>query len=188
EQSASEQIVFDPTVEDGLLGFDAVPAAPAVAQAESSTDDFLLEEYLPEAHAPASSPTEQNEPEFNLSASVATSDSVANPAVENQAEPEARAEAAQIQTANAVISTDCNLMPQDILQIPVQDMQGEWTVEKWEFWFRNSQLSPAVQELAQYGIMTGQIEGESIFHIPEQYQPLLTQLQHTLEAALKQQW
>ena len=79
-------------------------------------------------------------------------------------------------------------MPQDILQIPVQDMQGEWTVEKWEFWFRNSQLSPAVQELAQYGIMTGQINAASVFHIPERYQPLLSQLQHHLEAALREQW
>ncbi len=186
EQSASEQIVFDPTVEDGLFGFDAVPAAPAVAQAESSTDDFLLEEYLPEDHAAV--PAEQNEPEFNLSAAVVEPESVENTAAEHPQELITPAEAAHSQTANAAISTDRNLMPQDILQIPVQDMQGEWSVEKWEFWFRNSQLSPAVQELAQYGIMSGQIEGESTFHIPEQYQPLLTQLQHTLEAALKQQW
>lgn len=137
KQPSPDQIMFDPSVEDGLFGFDDVPAESSIASTEASSDDFLLEEYLPE---------------------------------------------------NRTISTDRNLMPQDILQIPVQDMQGEWTVEKWEFWFRNSQLSPAVQELAQYGIMTGQIDGESVFHIPERYQQLLGQLQHTLEEALKQQW
>ena len=91
---------------------------------------------------------------------------------ESQPEISTQTEVASTQIANTNISTDRNLMPQDILQIPVQDMQGEWTVEKWEFWFRNSQLSPAVQELAQYGIMTGQINAASVFHIPERYQPL----------------
>ncbi|MDB0325792.1 hypothetical protein CTY56_13855, partial [Acinetobacter baumannii] len=32
------------------------------------------------------------------------------------------------------------LMPQDILKLPSQTLEGEWTLEKWEFWFRNSQL------------------------------------------------
>ena len=45
-----------------------------------------------------------------------------------------------------------------------------------------------MQELAQHGVMTGQINAESVFHIPEQYQQLLTQLQHALESALKEQW
>jgi DNA polymerase-3 subunit gamma/tau len=45
-----------------------------------------------------------------------------------------------------------------------------------------------VQELAQQGVMTGQIDGESLFHIPPQYEQLLNQLQHTLEQALKNEW
>ncbi|KJV40047.1 DNA polymerase III subunit gamma/tau [Acinetobacter brisouii] len=81
-----------------------------------------------------------------------------------------------------------NLMPQDILKLPEQQLEGEWTVEKWEYWFRNSALSPAVQELAQYGLMYGQIDGVSTFHIPQQYEQLLTQQQHNLEQALKEQW
>ncbi|SPL69285.1 DNA polymerase III subunit gamma/tau [Acinetobacter stercoris] len=78
--------------------------------------------------------------------------------------------------------------PQEILQLPQQTLEGEWNVDKWEFWFRNSELSPAVQELAQYGIMSGYIDGESFFHIPQKYEKLLTQLQYALEEALKQQW
>ncbi|ATO20277.1 DNA polymerase III subunit gamma/tau [Acinetobacter sp. LoGeW2-3] len=179
EQPSADQIMFDPSVEDGLFGFDDVPSEPAEASSEASSDDFLLEEYLPEDQVAVLE--EQNKPELNLSAEP-EQETATNTAVEIQTE------AVPLQTANVDISTDRNLMPQDILQIPVQDMQGEWTVEKWEFWFRNSQLSPAVQELAQYGIMTGQIGEESVFHIPERYQQLLTQLQHKLEEALKQQW
>ena len=185
EQSESEQIVFDPNLEDGLFGFDDVPAEPVPSSPEASSDDFLLEEFIPENDTAA--PVEQ-EPEFNLDASTPGSEQVIHKADESQPEISTQTEAASTQIANTNISTDRNLMPQDILQIPVQDMQGEWTVEKWEFWFRNSQLSPAVQELAQYGIMTGQINAASVFHIPERYQPLLSQLQHHLEAALREQW
>ena len=185
EQSESDQIVFDPNLEDGLFGFDDVPAEPVPSSPEASSDDFLLEEFIPENDTAA--PVEQ-EPEFSLDALAPESEQVIHKADESQPEISTQTEAASTQIANTNISTDRNLMPQDILQIPVQDMQGEWTVEKWEFWFRNSQLSPAVQELAQYGIMTGQINAASVFHIPERYQPLLSQLQHHLEAALREQW
>ncbi|MEK5757870.1 DNA polymerase III subunit gamma/tau [Acinetobacter variabilis] len=185
EQSESDQIVFDPNLEDGLFGFDDVPAEPVQSSPEVSSDDFLLEEFIPEKDIAA--PVEQ-EPQFSLDASAPESEQVIHEADESQPEISTQTEVASTQIANTNISTDRNLMPQDILQIPVQDMQGEWTVEKWEFWFRNSQLSPAVQELAQYGIMTGQINAASVFHIPERYQPLLSQLQHHLEAALREQW
>lgn len=185
EQSESEQIVFDPNLEDGLFGFDDVPAEPVPSSPEASSDDFLLEEFIPENDTAA--PVEQ-ESEFSLDALAPESEQVIHKADESQPEISTQTEVASTQIENTNISTDRNLMPQDILQIPVQDMQGEWTVEKWEFWFRNSQLSPAVQELAQYGIMTGQINAASVFHIPERYQPLLSQLQHHLEAALREQW
>ena len=83
-------------------------------------------------------------------------------------------------------STD--LMPQDILKLREQVLEGEWNLEKWEYWFRTSQLSPAVQELAQHGVMQGQINGSSIFQIPQEYEGMLSQLQHGLEDALKVQW
>ena len=78
--------------------------------------------------------------------------------------------------------------PQQILQLSPQTLEGAWDVDKWEYWFRNSQLSPAVQELAQHGIMTGQINASSIFYIPQKYEKLLMQLQHTLQSALLEQW
>jgi DNA polymerase-3 subunit gamma/tau len=59
-------------------------------------------------------------------------------------------------------------MPQEILKLSAEVLDGEWTLEKWEYWFRNSQLSPAVQELAQHGLMSGQIDGLCTFTIPQQ--------------------
>jgi len=81
-----------------------------------------------------------------------------------------------------------HLMPQDILTLAPQQLEHDWTVEKWEYWFRNSELSPAVQELAQHGLMTGTINGLSVFQIPQQYEGMLSQLQHALEQAMKEQW
>ena len=102
---------------------------------------------------------------------------------------------AQVQPIQAVVevvaaeSAEQNQhMPQDILKLQPQVLEGEWTLEKWEYWFRNSQLSPAVQELAQHGVMSGQINGSSILHIPPAYQNMLSQLQHALEQALQLQW
>ncbi|WP_296283184.1 DNA polymerase III subunit gamma/tau [uncultured Acinetobacter sp.] len=90
--------------------------------------------------------------------------------------------------ANEFVSANHQQSPQEILTLKNQILEGEWTVDKWEYWFRNSMLSPAVQELAQHGLMTGQINAQSIFHIPKKYEKLLGQAQFDLEAAMKQQW
>ena len=96
---------------------------------------------------------------------------------------------ADITKANVIKSSiGDSLSPQDILKLTPQELVGEWTLDKWEFWFRNSDLSPAVQELAQQGVMKGQIDGESTFNIPSKYEQLLTQLQHVLEEELKKTW
>lgn len=192
EVRSSDQIVFDPNDDKGLFGFDEIESTLEAPATSNSSDDFLLEEFIP---ADAVIPTEpaQNsmsaDEEFSFAASELelSQESIAQPALENTASVQPVAQTALLEDISQDVNTQ-NLMPQDILKIPEQTLEGEWSVEKWEYWFRNSQLSPAVQELAQYGIMTGQMNGESVFHIPEQYQQLLTQLQHHLEAALQQQW
>ena len=80
------------------------------------------------------------------------------------------------------------LMPLDILYLPEQDLTGEWTLEKWEYWFRQADISPAMQGIAQQGIMRGQINGLSELVIPPEYQAMLEQLQSSLQEALVQQW
>ncbi len=166
-EPTKDHIIFDASAEDGLFGFDESVTETVEVESEASSDDFLLAEYLPE-QASTTSETSQV---------AATSDIT-----------QAEIQSASVTALNNESATDQTLMPQDILKIPEQALEGEWTVEKWEYWFRNSQLSPAVQELAQYGIMVGSINAASTFHVPEQYQQLLTQLQHNLEAALKAQW
>ena len=112
----------------------------------------------------------------------------AEPVVESVSEPVIEQSVTASNKDECVESDAQLLLPQDILKLPEQQLDGEWTVEKWEYWFRNSALSPAVQELAQYGLMHGQIDGVSTFHIPQRYEQLLTQQQHNLEQALKEQW
>ena len=192
EVRSSDQIVFDPNDDKGLFGFDEIESTPEAPATSNSSDDFLLEDFIPADAVIPSEPVQDimsADEEFSLAApeielSQETTD---QPALENTAPVQPVAQTVLPEDISQDVNTQ-NLMPQDILKIPEQTLEGEWSVEKWEYWFRNSQLSPAVQELAQYGIMTGQINGESVFHIPEQYQQLLTQLQHHLEAALQQQW
>jgi DNA polymerase-3 subunit gamma/tau len=93
-----------------------------------------------------------------------------------------------VKSENQLGSSDNAQTPQQILTLQSQDLEGDWTVDKWEYWFRNSSLSPAVQELAQHGLMMGMINGQSIFQTSPKYEKLLNQAQHDLEAALKQQW
>lgn len=88
----------------------------------------------------------------------------------------------------SVNNTATNEMPQDILKLIPQELEGDWTLDKWEYWLRNSDLTPAVQELAQQGVMTGQIDGESIFYIPQKYEKLLTQFQSNMEEMLRNRW
>ncbi|MGY5394915.1 DNA polymerase III subunit gamma/tau [Acinetobacter sp. NigerLNRRAM0016] len=201
--SNPDQIVFDPASEDVLFDLDEEEDSTPVESSESSSDDFLFEEIAPiEDHAKAERTVEATiakdvlslEPSstnleveqdslFSLSAEdVEPQQTVQTPIEQLQVEIEAQ----PIQElADTPIS---NLMPQDILRLQEQVLEGEWTLGKWEYWFRQSELSPAVQELAQHGVMTGHIDAESIFHIPEQYQQLLGQSQHSLEQALKKQW
>ena len=189
---SSDQLVFDPNDDKGLFGFDEIESTPEAPATSNSSDDFLLEEFIPADAVIPAEPVQETmsaDEEFSLAApeielSQETTD---QPALENTASVQPVAQTALLEDISQDVNTQ-NLMPQDILKIPEQTLEGEWGVEKWEYWFRNSQLSPAVQELAQYGVMTGQMNGESVFHIPEQYQQLLTQLQHNLEAALQQQW
>ncbi len=201
--SNPDQIVFDPASEDVLFDLDEEEDSIPVDSSESSSDDFLFEEIAPiEDHAKAEvsveititkdvlslepSPTNlevEQDSLFSLSAEDVEPQQTVQTPIE---QPQVEIESQPVQElADTPIS---NLMPQDILRVQEQVLEGEWTLGKWEYWFRHSELSPAVQELAQHGVMTGHIDAESVFHIPEQYQQLLGQSQHSLEQALKKQW
>ncbi len=179
--ATSDHIVFDPVADDVLFGMDDEIAVKPVV--ESSSDNFLFDEIIPLPTEESSSVESQVEVQAQVQQPIekTAQDSLFDLAPEP-------AVSAPREVQDNLTDTSSKLMPQDILKLKPQVLEGEWTVDKWEYWFRNSELSPAVQELAQQGVMTGQINGESTFHIPKQYEALLTQLQHALEQALKTEW
>ena len=197
EDTQSESIVFDPNAEAQLFGLDDNTALASTASDVHSHDEFLLESFdavapLGDLAAsaetlPVSSTLQLNDASSLVTPNANDAESALFDLAAAEVEPSVASVTAQQQQTTAS-NADDQLMPQDILRLQPQVLEGEWTLDKWEYWFRHSELSPAVQELAQHGVMTGQINAESVFHIPEQYQQLLTQLQHALESALKEQW
>ncbi len=196
-------MVFDPNHHE-LIGLESAVVQETVSVLE---EDFIpvpeqkLVQVQAETHAkqiepePASTAEpiglfEASNAEFSLGQDApVTHDLVSEPVIEQQTLVQAEV---VVETATVIkessATDNAQLMPQDILKLSAQVLEGEWTLEKWEYWFRNSQLSPAVQELAQHGVMTGEIGGNTIFHIPQEYENMLTQLQQGLIDALKQQW
>lgn len=199
----SDQIIFDPASEDALFDLDeSNDDVNVVADNEPNSDDFLFDEIAPlndvvEAKTLKSQDdiavadqeadlflSQEQMPIESVHAEVAAAKVIDEPILELE-QPSLEENRVAVET---ISTQDSNLMPQDILRLAPQQLDGEWTVEKWEYWFRNSTLTPAVQELAQQGVMTGQIDGESLFQIPPKYEQLLNQLQHALEQALKNEW
>lgn len=195
----SDQIVFDPSSDEVLFDLDEADEFNAQSNDdELNSDDFLFDEIVPletetqneasvEPAAVIAEPAVQVE-SSDLANEVLSADSVQDTqVVENESLQTVAAIVEPVQPEQ-VSTASADLMPQDILQLQPQQLVGEWTVEKWEYWFRSSGLSPAVQELAQQGLMAGQINAESVFMIPQRYEQLLTQLRHVLEDALKAEW
>jgi len=199
----SDQMIFDPASEDALFDLDeSNDDVNVVADDEPNSDDFLFDEIAPlndvlEAETLKSQDdiavadqeadlflSQEQMPIESVYAEVAVAKVIDEPILELE---QSSLEENRV-VVEAVSNQNANLMPQDILRLTPQQLDGEWTVEKWEYWFRNSTLTPAVQELAQQGVMTGQIDGESLFQIPPKYEQLLNQLQHALEQALKNEW
>lgn len=194
----SDQIVFDPSSDEVLFDLDEADEFNAQSNDdEPNSDDFLFDEIVP------LDLESQNEASVEPAAVIADAVRAESSDLENEVLSVANVEETQVvenesqQTVATIVesaqleqvsSASVDLMPQDILQLQPQQLVGEWTVEKWEYWFRNSGLSPAVQELAQQGLIAGQINAESVFMIPQRYEQLLTQLRHVLEDALKAEW
>ena len=187
-------MIFDASSADALFDLDEDDAGQSSAPAahDAGSDDFLsFEDIAPLEDAPLQIQAEA-ETQTALAAQPAL-DTAASAPQDGlfAAAPSAQAEHTLQQladTASAAEQEASALMPQDILKLQPQALTGEWTVDKWEYWFRSSELSPALQELAQHGLMTGEIGGASIFHVPKQYERLVTQMQHVLEQALHAQW
>ena len=188
----SDQIVFDPSSDEVLFDLDEADEFNAQTHDdEPNSDDFLFDEIVPletETQNEASVEPAVQAESFDLVNEVLSADIVQDTQVVENESQQTVANIVESAKPEQVSSASADLMPQDILQLQPQQLVGEWTVEKWEYWFRSSGLSPAVQELAQQGLMVGQINAESVFMIPRRYEQLLTQLRHVLEDALKSEW
>lgn len=81
-----------------------------------------------------------------------------------------------------------SLLPQQVLQHKIVELSGQWDIEKWECWLRETDLSPGVRNLAQHGLMQGQIGQQHRFVIAPEHRLMATELMEGLSAALKNQW
>lgn len=80
------------------------------------------------------------------------------------------------------------LMPQQILQHHSVELTGTWDIEKWECWLREAEISPAIRNLAQHGLIRGTVGQASTFVISPEHRLLATELFEGLELALQQHW
>lgn len=75
--------------------------------------------------------------------------------------------------------------PRTLLLPKAQDLTGQWTLEKWDYWLRQSSLSPMQKEYAQHGVMQGDISGTSILTLDPSYQKTFESVSEAIEAQLK---
>lgn len=151
--------------EDAFEEPEPSPVAPDVASAtqanhyqQQNNDQFLAEKDT----APLVDMTKQSE--------------------QSQLMPETSLELEETDSPNTL------LMPQQILRHQHVDLVGTWDIQKWECWLREAEISPALRNLAQHGVMRGEIGGKSVFKIDPQHRLLATELIDGLIAALKSQW
>ena len=119
-------------------------------------------------------------------------------AVDNQlvAQTDIKAQLEQPETprqpsAETPIEVDAHsavLLPQQILQHKQVALTGSWDIEKWECWLREADISPATLNLAQHGVMQGEIGGKCAFVISPEHRLMATELMEGLHQALKLQW
>lgn len=78
--------------------------------------------------------------------------------------------------------------PLTLLHCPKVELDGEWTLEKWDYWIEQANLIPAEFNLATKGVMTGDITGKSVFKISNNLEKLTNEFFERLTQTLKQFW
>ena len=78
-----------------------------------------------------------------------------------------------------------------MLRCPAQELIGEWTPEKWDYWLQTARevdiLAPDELALARQGMMTGLCDGKAVFVTSVDSRHLQATFQQ-LAAKLKQQF
>jgi len=113
---------------------------------------------------------------------------------QTQPEPEPEPSVSMLMDAPAVVSeryavqVDAPLDPVQLMQHPAAEVVGSWDSIKWEYWLRERDLSPAVRNLAQHGVLSGQIDGQAVFQIAPEHQVLAVELFDGLQVAFAKDW
>lgn len=79
-----------------------------------------------------------------------------------------------------------NIDPRTLLQPQEQQLEGQWNVEKWDYWLRQAAISTAAKEMAQNSLMQGDIAGVSQLIIDPQHEKVLAPFLDNLKAQLQQ--
>ena len=78
--------------------------------------------------------------------------------------------------------------PFEIMVHQPAQLEGEWDALKWEFWLRERDLTPAVRNLAQHGLMYGVIGGKNRFVIAPEHRVLTMEMFDGLLEVLQTEW
>ncbi|MGO3896896.1 MAG: DNA polymerase III subunit gamma/tau, partial [Psychrobacter sp.] len=84
--------------------------------------------------------------------------------------------------------------PRTLLRCPPQELTGEWTPDKWDYWLQTAREAESLAQdelaLARQGMMTGLCNGKSTFvtsvdsrHLQATFQHLAAKLQQQFEQA-----
>ncbi len=79
-----------------------------------------------------------------------------------------------------------NIDPRTLLQPQEQQLEGQWNVEKWDYWLRHAAISTAAKEMAQNSLMQGDIAGSSQLIIDPQHEKVLAPFLDNLKTQLQQ--
>lgn len=174
ESSFDEQSLFDEAMFNEPLFNDASADNIATVMEPNVPDTDL---FNMAAHVQKIAPEQPK----SLQAPVAVEPTVVQAAV-------VQAPVVVAETVKEAIQSHSDKTPQQILQHEHVELVGDWTVEKWECWLREADISPAIRNLAQHGIMQGEIGGVCSFVISAEHRLLATELLDSMLESLKQHW
>jgi DNA polymerase-3 subunit gamma/tau len=174
ESSFDEQSLFDEAMFNEPLFNDASADNIATVMEPNVPDTDLFSMAAPVQKIAPEQPK-------SLQAPVAVEPTVVQAAV-------VQAPVVVAEAVKETIQSHSDKTPQQILQHEHVELLGDWTVEKWECWLREADISPAIRNLAQHGIMQGEIGGVCSFVISAEHRLLATELLDSMLESLKQHW
>lgn len=192
EQSIHESATNAPTAATSEFIHDDAPVNTAVERQvdDQHSEDFQLADQCATEAQSNNVDAINNPPSLMLAEPIETSIKQQNTAPEQSLvePPIVNAPIVEVPEQQASTLNQTDILPQQILLHEKAELEGEWTIEKWECWLREADITPAVLNLAQHGIMKGHINAESTFVIQMEHRLMATELMDSMIEAIKAQW